>query len=48
VDQHDARIEVIDRQDAGTCFRVTLPLEHESVRPTAISRTDGRRDPRPA
>jgi len=48
VDQHDARIEVVDRQDMGTCFRVTLPLEHESVRPTARSRTDGHRDPRPA
>lgn len=48
VDQHQARIEILDRSGAGTCFRVTLPLEHESVRPSARAQTAGHRDPRPA
>jgi signal transduction histidine kinase len=48
VDQHQARIEIVDRSGPGTCFRVTLPLEHESVRPSAIAQTDVHRDPRPA
>lgn len=48
VDQHQARIEILDRSGAGTCFRVTLPLEHESVRPSARAQPAGHRDPRPA
>jgi two-component system sensor histidine kinase PilS (NtrC family) len=46
VDQHRGRIEIIDRNVAGTCFRVTLPLEEESVRPRSIARTGERPDPR--
>ena len=48
VDQHEARIEIVDRPDAGTCFRVTLRLEHESVRRSSRAQTGGPRDPRPA
>jgi len=45
VDQHDGRIEVIDREGTGTCFRVTLPLEQDSVRPSPRARTGERPDP---
>ncbi len=48
VDQHQARIEIVDRSGVGTCFRVTLPLEHDPVRPSATAQTDVHRDPRPA
>ena len=34
VDQHRGEIEIIDRAGAGTCFRVTLPAERASVRPS--------------
>lgn len=46
VDQHEGRIEIIDRPDTGTCFRVTLLLEHESVRPSPGAQTGEHRDPR--
>ncbi len=48
VDQHRGRIEIIDGKGAGTCFRVTLPREHESVRPSSRAPTGERPDPRSA
>lgn len=48
VDQHNGRIEIIDRDGAGTCFRVTLPSTQESVRPSPRARTGERLDPRRA
>lgn len=48
VDQHEGRIEVIDRVGRGTSFRVTLQPEQESVRPTAAARPGERPDPRSA
>jgi two-component system sensor histidine kinase PilS (NtrC family) len=48
VDQHRGRIEIIDRNVAGTCFRVTLPREEESIRPSAGARPGARPGPRTA
>lgn len=48
VDQHEGRIEIIDRSVAGTCFRVTLPREEDSVRPSSTARPGERPDPRSA
>lgn len=48
VDQHEGRIEIIDRDGTGTCFRVTLPRGEESIRPSSRARTDERPDPRTA
>jgi signal transduction histidine kinase len=48
VDQHKGRIEIIDRSIAGTCFRVTLPREEESVRPSSRARPGERPGPRTA
>jgi len=48
VDQHKGRIEIIDRDGTGTCFRVTLPTSEESVRPPSRAQIDGHQDPRPA
>jgi len=48
VDQHEGRIEIIDRDGPGTCFRVTLRVAQESVRPSPRARTDERLDPRSA
>jgi len=48
VDQHKGRIEIIDREAAGTCFRVTLPTTIDSVRPTPGARVGERPDPRTA
>jgi two-component system sensor histidine kinase PilS (NtrC family) len=45
VDQHQARIEIIDRDGSGTCFRVTFPPAQESVRPSPRARTGERPDP---
>lgn len=45
IDQHRGQIEVVDRAAGGTCFRVTLPSEEESVRPTATAPPGGRLDP---
>ena len=33
MDQHEGRIEILDRQGPGTCFRITLPVDRDSVRP---------------
>ncbi len=48
VDQHRGTIDIIDREPAGTCFRITLPREHDSVRPIAEARPDERPGPRHA
>ena len=48
VDQHQGHIEIIDRNVAGTCFRVTLPREEESVMPSSRVRPGERPDPRSA
>ncbi|UCH30791.1 MAG: PAS domain-containing protein [Myxococcales bacterium] len=48
VDQHKGRIEILDRDGPGTCFRITLPLKRETVRPSAEARPDGRPGPRHA
>ncbi len=48
VDQHKGRIEILDRDRAGTCFRVTLPSAEESVRPLARAQSGERPDPRSA
>jgi len=45
VDQHSGRIEVLDRDGPGTCFRVTLPIAEEPIRSTPRARTDERLDP---
>jgi two-component system sensor histidine kinase PilS (NtrC family) len=48
VDQHQGRIEILDRPSGGTCFRITLPADRRSVRPSVEARPDGRPDPRRA
>jgi len=48
VDQHGGHIEILDRPGGGTCFRITLPADRRSVRPSAEARPDGRPDPRRA
>ena len=48
VDQHDGHIEILERKGAGTCFRITLPVERDSLRPTAGARPGGHPGPRPA
>ena len=48
VDQHKATIEILDRDGPGTRFRITLPLEKDSVRPNAVAQPDDRQDRRPA
>ena len=48
VDQHRGTIEILDREGPGACFRVTLPLGRESVRPSAGARPGERPDPRHA
>jgi len=48
VDQHSGRIEILDRDGPGTCFRITLPIKQDSIRPSAEAQPDGRPDPRHA
>ncbi len=48
VDQHQGRIEIVDREGPGTCFRVTLPRGESSVRPNAAARPDEHPDPQSA
>jgi len=48
VDQHQGRIEIIDRDGAGTCFRVTLPRQEELVKSSARAQPAGRLGPRTA
>ena len=48
VDQHHGRIEILDRDGPGTCFRITLPEERDSVRPSSAARPGERPDPRHA
>jgi two-component system sensor histidine kinase PilS (NtrC family) len=45
VDQHAGRIEILDREGPGTCFRITLPVERDSVRSIAAARPDERPGP---
>ncbi len=47
-DQHQGRIDIVEHAGPGTCFRVTLPLEHESASPSPATRPDERPDPRRA
>ena len=47
-DQHQGRIDIVEHAGPGTCFRVTLPLEHESASPSPAIRPDERPDPRRA
>jgi signal transduction histidine kinase len=46
LDQHGARIEILDRDGPGTCFRVTLPEERETVRSSSGAAISERSDPR--
>ena len=48
VDQHRGRIEVIDREVVGTCFRVTLPDGPASIKPSSTTRPAARSGSRPA
>ena len=48
VDQHQGRIEIIDRDGAGTCFRVTLPRQEELVKSSARAQPAERLGPRTA
>ncbi|MGB8329641.1 MAG: ATP-binding protein [Polyangiales bacterium] len=48
VDQHDARIEILDRNIPGICFRVTFPPQEQSVRTSSRAGTGERPDPRTA
>ncbi|MFW2387887.1 MAG: two-component system sensor histidine kinase NtrB [Polyangiales bacterium] len=45
VEQHQGRIDIIDRDGAGTCFRVTLPTAKDSVRPRPAAPTAERQGP---
>ena len=48
VDQHEGRIEILDRDGPGTCFRITLPVERGSVRPIGEARSGERQGPQHA
>lgn len=48
IDQHEGRIEIIDRDGPGTCFRITLPTDQDSISPSAEARPGGRPDPQHA
>ena len=45
VDQHHGKIEILDRTGSGTCFRVTLPLAKDPLRPSSIAQQGEHRDP---
>jgi len=45
VDQHEGRIDIVDREGPGTCFRVTLPRGESSLRPNAAAQPDEHPDP---
>lgn len=45
VDQHGGRIEIVDRNGTGTCFRVTLQLAEARLRATPRARPDEHPDP---
>ena len=47
VDQHRGAIEILDRE-VGACFRITLPVERDSVRPSSRAHVDERQGPRHA
>ncbi len=48
VDQHEGGIEILDRDGSGTRFRITLPVERDSVRQSEEAPPVGHRDPRRA
>ena len=48
VDQHRGTIDILDRDGPGTRFRITLPRDQDSVRPTAEARPGEHPDPRHA
>ncbi|MGB5812205.1 MAG: ATP-binding protein [Polyangiales bacterium] len=48
VDQHQGRIEILDRETSGTCFRVTLPPSDEAIKPSAAARQASHPGRRPA
>ncbi len=45
VDQHGGTIEILDGDDTGTCFRVTLPTVDADFKTTPRARTDERPGP---
>jgi signal transduction histidine kinase len=45
VDQHQGRIEIVERDGSGTCFRVTLPRGESSLKPNAAAQPDEHPDP---
>jgi two-component system sensor histidine kinase PilS (NtrC family) len=45
VDQHGGEIEILDRDGAGACFRITLAVEGPSVTPNAAAPAGERPDP---
>lgn len=48
VDQHRGRVEILDRGTTGTCFRVTLPADEASAKPSRPAPRAEREDRRPA
>jgi two-component system sensor histidine kinase PilS (NtrC family) len=48
IDQHQGRIEILDRDGVGTCFRVTLPRGQTSVSTSPRAHSGGHPDPRNA
>jgi two-component system sensor histidine kinase PilS (NtrC family) len=45
VDQHQGSVEIVDREGPGACFRITLPVERNSVRPSPRALSDERQGP---
>lgn len=45
VDQHRGSIEIVDRDGPGACFRITLPVDQASLRPSPRARPDERQGP---
>ena len=45
VDQHRGQVEILDREGLGACFRITLPLDPDSLRPSPRALRDERQGP---
>jgi two-component system sensor histidine kinase PilS (NtrC family) len=45
IDQHGGQIDLVDRAGRGACFRVTLPPDEESIRPSPAAPPGERPDP---